>query len=493
MQKFSQKRSVKNWLKEKTNLSGWSAEKYFDPELLKVMNSLRKTDNDIRSIALGKQYDGGDPGSSDKSLKNLMKAAKSSINRRLYMEAVSELGEFHKKCSEINTAISHFKIDLNQVHHMFLFKKLEDGKKKKLKELHDKFAYHEFKILKLAGMADFFSNHLTGAGRARAAWEARYPKKVGELKAACSTILDISQSLYDNLLSSLDEMASARAERQPDNFEKTMLQFSKNYEKYNLTFKELYNKVLRPIINDSEIFIENKIEEVKDPGTLKEPESKDQKLPVVPDLEVYEQSQPRAPSGHQGIPEFRKQFPAAAKVHSEPGTHKDMSVVPGSQLPPQHPVTSRDISVAIMPSERDSKPVTREVNSPQTMRSPIIEGVGVKRHSPSVKEVPVIEKAPSTIKDPSLLDAHLRRINELSLTPDNSNRNPLVTQMSPGNQSQQTLNPNAHSKFLNSLESFSGESSLILSSYIKKYAIAIQESDPESSIKLFQIVNSIKG
>ena len=482
MQKFSQKRGLKNWLKDKTNLSGSVAEKYFDPELLKVMNSLRKTDNDIRSIALGKQYEGGDPGSSDKSLKNLIKSAKSKINRRLYMEAVSELGEFHKKCSEINTAISHFKIDLNKVHHMFLFKKFEDENKKKLKELHDKFAYHEFKILKLAGMADFFSN-LTGAGRARAAWEARYPKKVGELKAACSTILDISQSLYNNLLSSLDEMASARAERQPDNFEKTMLQFSKNYEKYNLTFKELYNKVLRPIINDSEIFIENKIEEAKDPGTLKEPEVKDQKLPVVPDLEVYEQSQPRVPSGHQGIPEFRKQFPAAAKVDSEPD----------AKLPSQYPATSKDISVAIMPSERDSKPVTREVYSPQTMRSPIMEGVGIKQNPPSVKDTPVMEKAPSTIKDPSLLDVHLKRMNELSLTPDNSNRNPLATQMSPGNENQKTLNPSAHSKFLNSLESFSGESSLILSSYIKKYAIAIQESDPESSIKLFQIVNSIKG
>lgn len=487
MQKFSQKRSVKNWLKEKTNLSGWSAEKYFDPELLKVMNSLRKTDNDIRSIALGKQYENGDPGSSDKSLKNLMKSAKSSINRRLYMEAVSELGEFHKKCSEINIAISHFKIDLNQVHHMFLFKKLEDGKKKKLKELHDKFAYHEFKILKLAGMADFFSNHLTGAGRARAAWEARYPKKVGELKAACSTILDISQSLYDNLLSSLDEMASARAERQPDNFEKTMLQFSKNYEKYNLTFKELYNKVLRPIINDSEIFIENKIEEAKDPGTLKEPEVKDQKLPAVPDLEVYEQSQPRIPSGHEGIPEFRKQFPAAAKVDSEPD----------AKLPSQYPSTSKDISVAVMPSERESKPfqpVTRPIDSPQTMRSPIMDGVKFRPNLHSVKEVELnTEKSPGTTKDPNILDEHLQKIRESYENPANSNRNPAFTQISPGNQSSPTLNPSAHSKFLNSLESFSGESSLILSSYIKKYAIAIQESDPESSIKLFQIVNSIKG
>lgn len=477
MQKFAQKRSLMNRLREKTNISGGFAEKYFDPELLKVMNSLRKADNDIRSIALGKQVENGDPGSSNSSLKNLIKSAKSKLNRRLYMETVSELGEFHKKCAEINSVILGFKIDLNKVHQMFLFKKLPDEGKKKLKELHEKFAYYEFRMSKLAGIADFFSN-LSSAGLARAAWEARYPKKVGELKNACLTILSASQSLYDDLIKSLDEMAAARAERQPDNFEKAILQFSKNYVKYDLLFKDLYNKVLRPLINDSEIFIENKIEEAKDAGTFKQPDVKGQQLPAVPDLEVREQSS-RAPS------DFRGQFPAAAKIDSEPV----------AKLPSQHTV-SKDISVNIMPSEREaelpSQPVTKPVQSPQTMRSPIMEGVNVRPNLPLVKEVQV-ENAPSTIKDPSILDAHLRRIKELSLNPDNSNRNPLVTQVSPGDTNYQTLKPSAHSKFLNSLESFSGESSLILSSYIRKYAKAIQESDPESSIKLFQIVNSIKG
>lgn len=490
MQKFSQKRSLMNKLREKTNISGGFAEKYFDPELLKVMNSLRKADNDIRSVALGKQVENGDPGSSESSLKHLIKSAKSKLNRRLYMETVSELGEFHKKCTEINTIISNFKIDLNKVHQMFLFKKLPDDGKKKLKELHEKFAYYEFKILKLAGISDFFSN-LSSAGLARAAWEARYPKKVGELKNACLTILSASQSLYDDLIKSLDEMAVARAERQPDNFEKAMLQFSKNYTKYDLTFRDLYNKILRPLINDSEIFIENKVEEAKDPDTFKQPEVKSQQLSTAPDLEVYERSSPRASTGHEGIPEFRKQFPAAAKVESEHAKNP-------SAISPQYPATSKDISVAVMPSEKDmlSHPVTRQVQSPQTMRSPIMEGVNVKHNLPSIKEVPVnIENAPSTIKDPNILDAHLRRIQDLNLnpSPDNSNRNPLVTQMSPGDANYPTLKPSAHSKFLNSLESFSGESSLILLSYIKKYAKAIQESDPESSIKLFQIVNSIKG
>lgn len=482
MQKFAQKRSLRNKLRENTNITGRWAEKYFDPELIRVMDSLRKIDNDIRSIALGQQVDNGDPGSIEFSLKSLIKTAKTNLNRRQYILAISDLGKFHKKCSEIHSAASKFKIDLNKVHEMFLFKKLDDKHKESLKDLHERLAFDTSNyILKSAGLMDFFVNNFSTEGRALAAWEARYPKKVGELKEACLTIFNSSQSLFDNLIKLLSEMAIARADRKPDDFEKNLAQFNKDYSKYDLIFKELYNKVLRPLINDSQLFVEKKVEEAKETGNYQKPD--DTKLPVVPDLEVYEQSQPRVPSGHQGIPEFRKQFPAAAKVDSEPD----------AKLPSQYPATSKDISVAIMPSERDSKPVTREVYSPQTMRSPIMEGVGIKQNPPSVKDTPVMEKAPDTIKDPSLLDAHLRKINELSLTPDNSNRNPLATQMSPGNQSQQTLNPNAHSKFLNSLESFSGESSLILSSYIKKYAIAIQESDPESSIKLFQIVNSIKG
>lgn len=276
-------------------------------------------------------------------------------------------------------------------------------------------------------------------------------------------------------------MAIARADRKPDDFEKNLAQFNKDYSKYDLVFRELYNKVLRPLINDSQLFVEKKVEEAKDAGNYQKPD--DVKLPTVPDLEVYE-SQPVKNNDvmvdpSERMTEFRKPFPAAAKIESE-------------KLP------SKEISVDVMPSEREVKlpsqhPATREVMSPQTMRSPVIQGVHVKG-LPSIKEEPLnTEKAPSTIKDPNILDEHLQKVRESNANPANSNRNPLFTQMSPGIQSSPTLKPTAHRKFLNSLESLAGESPIILCAYIKKYAKVIEESDPESSIKLFQIANSIKG
>lgn len=52
--------------------------------------------------------------------------------------------------------------------------------------------------------------------------------------------------------------------------------------------------------------------------------------------------------------------------------------------------------------------------------------------------------------------------------------------------------PQAHSKFYEELQSLSNEHPLILAGYIKKYAVSIQDSDPETSIQLFKIVRSIK-
>jgi hypothetical protein len=50
-----------------------------------------------------------------------------------------------------------------------------------------------------------------------------------------------------------------------------------------------------------------------------------------------------------------------------------------------------------------------------------------------------------------------------------------------------------HKNFINSLESLSNESPLLLSSYIKKYAKSIQFSDVETSIRLLKIAQNIKG
>jgi len=50
-----------------------------------------------------------------------------------------------------------------------------------------------------------------------------------------------------------------------------------------------------------------------------------------------------------------------------------------------------------------------------------------------------------------------------------------------------------HRKFIESLESMSGEHPLILAKFISKYATSIQGNDPDSAIKLFKMAKSIRG
>src|SRR5574338_383594 len=86
-------RGIGSWLKDiPSAISGKATEKYFNPEFLKVMTSLRKVDNNLRSIVSGESVgtedgDNGDPGKYKISLKALLKQIKSNLNRREYMVA----------------------------------------------------------------------------------------------------------------------------------------------------------------------------------------------------------------------------------------------------------------------------------------------------------------------------------------------------------------------------------------------------------------------
>ena len=133
MQKTSQKRSMLNKIREMTNVSGIAAEKYFNPQFEEVMNNLREVDANIRSIAAGKPLDNGNPGSDPVALKDLLKSAKSNLNRREFMMSVAELGRFHKKIADIVLELGRLQNKVDEVHHQFLFQDLGDEHKKELK------------------------------------------------------------------------------------------------------------------------------------------------------------------------------------------------------------------------------------------------------------------------------------------------------------------------------------------------------------------------
>src|SRR6266403_1952266 len=101
MQKAAQKRSLLNKLREMTNVGGIASEKVFHPEFQQLMDKLRnETDDPIRAIVSGEQIGEASPPDDGIGLKDLLKSARSNVNRREYMKAVADLGRFHKKMND---------------------------------------------------------------------------------------------------------------------------------------------------------------------------------------------------------------------------------------------------------------------------------------------------------------------------------------------------------------------------------------------------------
>lgn len=251
--KYKGKRNFLDKLREMTNVSGIAAEKFFNPEFQRVMESLRAKDDAIRAIVAGEQIGEGDPGSDPIALKALVKSVGSNLNRREYMSAIADLGRFHKKVYDVVQEINKLNFDVDAVHNEFLFKDLGDDQKKYLHEMKSRFASRTPSFTKEAGVMDFFYNIGTKRGRALAAWEKRYPKKVGKLKKDTSNLFAKSEKLLGIILSVLKTMASARSTRNLDVYVKEASKIATAYESYDSTFKEFYIENVKGFLEKVEL------------------------------------------------------------------------------------------------------------------------------------------------------------------------------------------------------------------------------------------------
>lgn len=268
------KRNILNKLREMTNVSGIAAEKFFNPEFQRVMESLREKDDTIRSIVAGEAIGDGDPGADPVALKTLVKSVNSNINRREYMSAIADLGRFHKKVDDLVQELHKLNFDVDAVHNDFLFKELGDDQKKYLQEMKSRFAsIKSSSFHKEASIMDFFHNIGTKRGRALAAWEKRYPKQVAKLKKDSSTLLSKSESLLGVILSALKEMASARSVRNVDSYVKASEKITKAYAGYDKVFRDFYNSNVKGFLEKIELVA----------PTVKAPDAKElgqQQIPV---------------------------------------------------------------------------------------------------------------------------------------------------------------------------------------------------------------------
>jgi hypothetical protein len=257
MEKSAQKRSILNQLREKVNMPGAYLEGFFKPELDRVMTSLKDLDDRIRSVLTGKKIGNAEAPEDGVGVKDLLKSARTNFNRREYMAGVVDLGQFHKKMFDVTRDIDKFFVDVNKIHHKFLFEGLKDtGYDENLKKFREhmdtvgkKASAESEYFIKEAGIMDFFYNIGTKRGRSLAAWEKKYPKQTKDLREGGDRLITEAQKLLENTISYLKQMGTARATRRPDEYMDVAHKIKAEYEKFDngdKGFKSYYNNAIMP-------------------------------------------------------------------------------------------------------------------------------------------------------------------------------------------------------------------------------------------------------
>lgn len=518
MQKIAQRRSVLNKLREMTNVSGIAAEKFFNPEFQRVMESLREKDDQIRSLVAGDSIGMGDPGSDAVSLKELLKSSKSNLNRREYMSAIAELGRFHKKLFDVVQEIGKLAFDVDKVHHEFLFKDLDEEKKQHLQDLKTRFAKESnAALVKEASIMDFFYNIGTKRGRALAAWEKRYPKQVGKLKKDTAMLQARSEGLLAQVLSALKEMASARSTRNVDAYTKAADKITKSYQGYDKTFRDYYTANVKGFLEKVELISPTEKTDKKENKELgsqevpvdKAPDGVPDSIPGAPDTIKDLNGPPTVEEGHGTVhvpsskPKTLNQGPSSGIWDPKTQSYKPVSSIPfdliqRKTLPPgSAPQTVRTGPPSDMPMVYQPTMPAAGVQPPSTMRGMPSLPQGSIRDT-EISPAPALSQPPSQHSGVAPRDSHptdLAPAPMMSEPPPSAGE---IEELGGSNlarvmRESQTSKANMHKRFYESLESMANESPLVMANYIKRYATTIQKADPSVAIQLMQIVKSIRG
>lgn len=359
MDKFAQERSILNKIREKINLPGAMAEGFFKPELDRIMNDLRVADDNIRSILVGQKV--GKPSvefAPGRSIKDLLKSARSNFNRREYMSGVADLGEFHKRLFDATKFIDKLDLSVNQIHHNFLFQSLNPKQRESIKGLQEYMKTasemsnepYFIKEAGIGGIMDFFHNVGTRRGWALAAWEKRYPKVVKDLRDGGNRLIDMAESTLSNTLSLLKDMATARAVRQVDDYMEAARKIKAEYAKFDggdKGFKAYYNNVIMPYLKKQE---EIEREEAKKKEPEAKPEAKPEATPSTPTV---------APT--TGVPGAGGGYVTVAPV-GPPGASPPFA--PAPQQPAEQLVPESDIE-GPLPDEETGPITERNPNAPK--------------------------------------------------------------------------------------------------------------------------------
>lgn len=552
MQKTAQRRGILNKLREKTNLGGIAAEKFFTPEFSELMNQLREgTDDPVRAILSGTQIGNASAPDDAISLKDLLKDTKSAINRREYMKAVANLGRFHKKLYDATKILSGFKANVDSIHEKFLFEGLDDDSKKHLTDLQGRInakeaSYNQKYFIKEANIMDFFANIGTERGRALAAWEKRYPKQVGKLKNDTTSMLRRSESLMTNVLSTLKDMATARATRNVDKYLLGADKIVKLYAGYDVAFKEYYNANVKGFLEKQNIIKKDEPASGFELDNSGIPIGREEDGPF--ELQRNNQQFPKDEieldtSG----PRMRQREPVEFDLGNQESLPEEGAVpakapsiapaAPAVEAPATAPAVVNQQSEDKAPTDRVGKPdfdashsnniyhqisqihglrplqqfqtTPKAVSAPAAIPAPVYKGVSSKTDRAPAQELPegrtatfygVAPESRATVR-PSVAPATMRPSKvpsmpvgrEPSIIPDDDFAVPQEAPRQDVRKSDDGMVAAAHQSFYKTLTVLGQtESPAVLSMYIRKYAATIQHKDLVTALKLFELAKSIK-
>jgi hypothetical protein len=432
MDKNAQQRGITNKLHDLIQFPARSAENFFKPELKRVMDQLINADDVIRSTLAGEKIGKATP--EDKvSAKTLLKEARSFFNRREYMSAAANLGKFHKKMQDVVKVLEELKLNIDGIHHQFLFNKLPKEHYQQLEDLEKRFATARLEYFtKEGGLMDFFANIGTQRGRALGAWEKRYEKKVGPIKEGTLQQLESAEELLNEVLSTLKVMATARVTRNIDAYVeagKNLAPVIKKFEAGGAKgggFKDYYNNIVKPWWSD---FRKSQLQPspVMDPGdgkTIELATEPDKKQSVVPPNIPIDLARP----GTQALNRLEEKYGPASGVPT-PGNNPGFGYIPipGTSNAPLPPPPNAPTNVEPPPTVPSLPPTSEGFTSDEVAK----ELFGPKKSS--------------------------------------------------------------YDAFVDSLEVFANEDPSLLASHIAKYASSIQQEQPEMAVKLFKIAKSLRG
>ena len=126
---------------------------------------------------------------------------------------------------------------------------------------------------------------MSDRGRALSFYEKRYEKQVKPLRAATANMLVQSERVLNHILSTLKEMATARATRSPDKYIASAQKIEKAYRSYDQAFKAYYSDKIKPF--EKFFHTEQEVPASKEEMGVNWPFSEFNKAPKpVPDLDL---------------------------------------------------------------------------------------------------------------------------------------------------------------------------------------------------------------